>query len=394
MANKSGNVTKNKVRIRSQVIIDTLAALGYSFRFNELTQTVEVNGIPISDSLAAKIRNDMRDMDYKGMSAVEDAYLAQSILNSYHPIKDYFDSLKWDGLGYIEQLATHFTDSGPISADGKTWFHRAFRRWLIGYVARVYDRAQLPMLVLEGPQRKGKSYFAHWLASILPDYFIEGPIIPDNKDCLLRLAMSFLWEVNELGATVRKADIEALKGFITLNNVTVRKPYGKHDLHLPATAGLIGTVNDAGGFLNDSTGTRRTLVIPVTSIDWQYSQTVNVIGVWSEAVAAYRVGESANLTSDEYDAQVQINVNYEAPNSVEDVLLLFFDIDCSHIYDVDWFTTANDLRQIVDIELKGTSQQHAIAIASILKKLGAVRDKPSIGGKQIRGFWGVKRKHP
>lgn len=392
MAN--GNTTQNKVKVRSQVIIDTLAALGYSFRLNELTQNVEVNGQPLSDFIAAKIRNDMRDMDFKGMDAIEDAYLAEAAKNSFHPIRDYFDSLTWDGLCHIAQLASYFADSGPVSPDGLTWFYRAFRHWLIGYVARVHGRTQLPMLVLEGPQRKGKSYFVHWLASILPDYFIEGPIIPDNKDCLLRLAMSFLWEVNELGATVRKADIEALKGFITLNNVTVRKPYGKRDLHLPATAGLIGTINDAGGFLNDSTGTRRTLVIPVTSIDWKYSQTVSVIGVWSEAVAAYRAGESANLTSDEHDTQIQINISYEVPNSVEDVLLMFFDIDSAHTYDVDWFTTANDLRQTVDIELKGTSQQHAIAIASTLKKLGAVRDKPFVGGKQIRGFWGVKRKSP
>lgn len=386
----SGNATQNKVRIRSQVIIDTLAALGYSFRFNELTQAVEVNGQPISDGVSAKIRNDMRDMDFKGMPAIEDAYLAHAVVNSYHPIRDYFDSLQWNGLGHIEQLASHFTDSGPKDVDGRSWFQKALRRWLIGYVARIYEHAQLPMLVIEGMQRKGKSYFAKWLASILPEYFIEGPIAPDNKDCLLRLASAFIWEVSELGSTVRRADVEALKGFITLNNVTVRKPYGKNDLHLPATAGLIGTVNDAGGFLNDTTGTRRALVIPITSIDWRYTSNVDVIQVWAEAVAAYRAKEAISLTADERDTQTQINANYETPNPVEDVITKWFDIDPTQTI---WFTPSDDIRQVVDLDLKGTSMQHAIAIAMVLKKHGIVSTRQyHNGGKQVRGYLGVIRK--
>jgi predicted P-loop ATPase len=93
------------------------------------------------------------------------------------------------------------------------------RRWLINYVGRVFDQVQSPMLVLESPQRRGKSFFVRWLASALPEYFIEGPIIPDDRDCLFRLASGFLWECSELGATVRKSDVEALKSFITLNGV-------------------------------------------------------------------------------------------------------------------------------------------------------------------------------
>jgi len=401
----SGNATQHKVKIRSQVIIDTLNALGYSFRFNELTQAVEVNGTAITDGVAAKIRNDMRDMDFKGMGAVEDAYLAHAVERSYHPIRDYFNSLKWNGLGHIEQLATCFTDSGPVDAAGRSWFYRAVRRWLIGYVARIYAHAQLPMLVLEGTQRKGKSFFAAWLASILPDYFIEGPIMPDNKDCLLRLGTSFIWEVSELGATVRRADTEALKGFITLNNITVRKPYGKHDLHLPATAGLIGTVNDSGGFLNDSTGTRRALVIPLVDINWGYSTSVDVVQLWAEAVAAYQAGESATLTDEERETQAEINTIYETPNSVEDLLPVHFDIDPGKIpqaqadYQItrlkpDWFTLSNDIREVVDLQLKGTSQQHTLAVASALKKLGAVRDKLYISGKQVRGYYGIRTKVP
>lgn len=374
----------------SYEFIEVLSGKGYSFRFNELTQIVEVNGTPITDATAAAIRTAMRDAGYKGMTAIEDAYIAHAVQNSYHPIRDYFNSLQWNGGDHIAQLAGHFTDSVPIFEDGRTWFYHAFRRWLIGYAARVFEHVQLPMLVLESAQRKGKSYFVRWLASILPEYFIEGPINPDDKDSLLRLASSFLWEVSELGATVRKSDVEALKSFITYNWVTVRRPYAKFDLHLPAVAGLIGTINDSGGFLNDSTGTRRALVIPITSIDWRYSQRVNVIQVWAEAVAAYRDGEEPDMTFDERETQAEINKQFEVADPVADLLNKNFEIDATQY---EWFMPSCEILESIDAILKGTSMLHAKMIAAELKRHG-IRNKLQRNDQGVvqRGYPGVRRR--
>lgn len=377
-------------RDTSAEFIGALVSFGYSFRYNELTQVTEVNGTPINDAIAAKIRTDMRDAGYKVMNAVEDAYISHAVKNGFHPIKDYFTGLHHDGGDHIARLAQHFADSGPIFADGRSWFYHAFRRWLIGYVARVFDQVQLPMLVLESAQRKGKSHFARWLASSLPDYFIEGPINPEDKDSFLRLASSFLWEVSELGATVRKADIEGLKSFITLHHVTVRRPYAKFDLHLPAVAGLIGTINDSGGFLNDSTGTRRALTIPITSIDWSYSQGVDVNQVWAEAIAAYRAGESVDLTADERETQAQVNANFESPDPVDDLLNDKFQIDAAQ---AEWFTSAADILDTVDATLKGNSIAHARAIATALKRRGIVQSRPYVNGVRTRGYAGVMRRN-
>lgn len=368
--------------------IAVLEGKGYTFRLNELTQIVEVNHAPITDAMAATIRADMRDAGYKNMKAVEDAYLAHAQRNGFHPIRDYFNGLQWDGGRHIAHLAAHFTDSGPVFEDGSTWFHRALRRWLIGYVAKVFEHKQLPMLVLEGAQRAGKSFFVGWLGSILPEYCVEGPINPDDKDSLLRLASSFLWEVSELGATVRRSDVEALKSFVTLQHVTVRRPYGRFDLRLPATAGLIGTINDSGGFLNDSTGTRRALIVPVTSIDWQYSQSVDVIQVWAEAVAAYRAGEAATLTAGEREAQARVNESFEIPDPVADVIEARFDIDQSR---ADWFTPSSDILETVDTALRGTSDGHSKRIAAYLKRRGVEQGRAYVGGKRTRGYFGIAR---
>ena len=83
------------------------------------------------------------------------------------------------------------------------------------------------MLVLSGAQGKGKSYLAKWLCP-LPDMFIESAIYPDNTDHLKYLASRWIWAVDELGATTRRADIEGLKAFITKDVATFRAVYARY----------------------------------------------------------------------------------------------------------------------------------------------------------------------
>ncbi len=82
------------------------------------------------------------------------------------------------------------------------------------------------MLVLAGHQRIGKSTFSRWLCP-LDDRFVRGRISPDNKDHALRLATTFIWEADELGSTTKRADADALKSFLTLNEIYERPPFKK-----------------------------------------------------------------------------------------------------------------------------------------------------------------------
>jgi len=288
-----------EAKIKSADWLAALATLGYSFRLNILDDTVEVNESPLTDILIAQIRTRMRDIGYiKYLGAMEDAYTTVAANNPYHPIKAYLESLKWDGKPYIDTLATYFTDTQGI-------FGLWLKKWLVGAVGKVYGQAQNYMFVLEGRQDKGKSYFSKWLCP-LPKYFVETSIRPDDKDYLIRLAKTWIWEVTELGATIRKADREALKAFITLGDITARKSYGKRDINKPALASFIGTVNDEAGFLNDPTGSRRFLACTLTHIDWSYTQ-INVSDIWAEAYHLYQSGYSWRLTTDEQKRQAEIN---------------------------------------------------------------------------------------
>lgn len=216
---------RSSLEAQSADYLKALAELGYRFRMRAVDDLIEVNGQPISDPLRAEIRTRMRDIGYKSVSSIEDAYTAWAYRHQYHPVKDYLNGLEWDGQGHISALAAYFQDDhaqtyqaviGTEEYTGNMVFFLWLTRWLVGAVAKVLDTRQNIMLVLDGPQGSGKSHFVQWLGSVLPDYFIEAPINPDDKDTWLRLISKMTWEVGEFGSTSRRADREALKNFITM----------------------------------------------------------------------------------------------------------------------------------------------------------------------------------
>lgn len=356
-----------------------LARLGYTFRYNDMTDRIEINGEPIMDIIEAKIRTRMRDEGHRRMTEVEDAYTAAAWGNRYHPVREYLTGLQWDGQPNIDKLASYFTDRHGM-------FPTYLRRWLIGAVAKVFVRTQNFMLVISGEQGSGKSYFAGWLCpAVLRTYHVEGPIDTNDKDIWRRLANKWLWEVGEFGATTRRADREALKDFVSRIDVTIRLPYAKHDITRPAMASMIGTINNEGpGFLNDSSGSRRFGVVEFTNIDWGYAL-LDVDQIWAEAFTAYQAGERWELTTAERAQQATINEEYEFESGVEGFLRKYYDLDPDGD---DWESGVNIIQELETYGLKGVQVALLMELARVLKKAGHER-------RRIRGVWsyrGVSRK--
>ena len=379
---------KKRKHIKSPEYVQALSDLGYAFRMNVLDDMVEVcvNGTwqPISDPIAALIRRQMRDRGYEYVNIMEDVYISEAYQARYHPILDYLDSLQYDGQPHIARLATYFTDK-----DGA--FPVFLRRWLIGAVAKARHAEQNRMLVLDGPQNLGKSYFTKWLGSVAPGYRVEGPIITDDKDAYVRLASKWVWEVSEFGNTIRKSDREGLKYFLTMHTITVRRSYGKFDMVKPALASFIGTFNNEGGVLNDPTGNRRFMVCKLSNINWAYSKDLDPNQVWAEANAAFLAGECWTLTEDEVTVANQINERYEIDDPLEGLLHKFFVVDPTDQW--HWCPTDEILTTLETNGLKGGStRQNAMALSSVMTHLGIERDKRRRSGSSspVWGYVGVK----
>ncbi|MFZ6028071.1 MAG: VapE domain-containing protein [Chloroflexota bacterium] len=366
---------------KTQDYINTLNYLGYRFRYNLCTSNVEVNGKPISDPLAAAIRGKLRDNNIENITAAEDAYLANAWQNRYHPMRDYFASLTYQGNDAIGELAGYIQDA-------QNMFPVFLRRWLVGSVARVMSRAQNRMLVLDGRQGLGKDYLAGWLCSPMPEYFHEGAINPEDKDCRLRLMYTWIWTVSEVGATTRKNDREALKAFLTMETVRDRKPFGKFDIQGPAITSFIGTINNEGGFLSDPTGNRRFMVCKLLGIDWGYTQ-IDVDQVWAQAYDLYLTGEPWNLQASEAQAANEINESYQVDDLIEASILKYFRIDPNQR---NWWLSTVDIAE--HLESKGVkfgsplSTGHAIGKA--MTSIGLERKKDFNAKRQrVNGYVGI-----
>lgn len=285
--------------------VEFLSNCGYTFRLCALDDSLWVNNERMTDPLDAEIKTLLRDNGYGRVNVAADACLAHARKNSFHPIVDFLQALQWDGRDHISDLAGHVTDKHGV-------FPLALRKWLIGAVARpMLGGKQNRVLVLEGDQGVGKSYFARWIGSPLENYFSEAMPDPDNKDSRLALATTWIWEIKELGSVTRRADRESLKAWLTLESVSERLPFGKFPIYKPAITSFVATVNDEGGFFTDPTGSRRYMTTAIKSMDWSYARNVDVRQVWAQALALFNLGEDWNLNPDEQKQFGAINDEYE-----------------------------------------------------------------------------------
>lgn len=219
----------------------------------------------------------------------------------------------------------------------------------------------------------------------MPDYFIESAIRIEDKDTEVRLIDRWIWEVAELDATTRKADQSALKSFITKKFVTVRKAYGRHEIHKPAMACMIGTLNDSVGFLVDDSGNRRFMTTILSRLDFHYMD-LDVNQVWAQAVQLYRNGEPFKLVGEESRAQNEANKGHEVKTLTADYIDKYFTFDPDF---GDEQYTLGDIATILrghDIKLGGTERAQYMELARILTMKGAAKVH-TVKGNLWTGFY-------
>ena len=382
-------IQKAPKRAKPSHYLNALQTMGYSFTMNRMNDRLYVNGNLISDGLVSSLMTKLRELEYSSKPVFFDVVIAEGYKNQFHPIEEYLNSLSWDGEDHIGNLSRYFKDKDGV-------FPLLIRKWLIGAVSRILEPSpaqQNPMLVFDGKQGCGKSIFVNWLGSVLPELFISSPIYPDNKDFVINSASHFVWEVEELGSTIRKADREALKAFITRPEVSFRPPYGKFEIKKLVTCSYIGTINDEGGFLNDPTGNRRFRVCGLTSINWDYSTNIDVNQVWANAVGLFHKGDTYKLDKSEENIIDGINNRFEIDDPLANFLMENFIIDKDN---PNLFCTTNEIISTlkkcgvqIDVIDRGVSMR----ISAILTKMDLEKKQKRIGtGNAVRGWVGIASK--
>jgi len=199
--------------------------------------------------------------------------------NSVHPVRQFLESLHWDGEPRVDSWLMRYlgVKAGAYSVSVGRW-------WLISAVARAYDPGCQAdhVLVLEGEQGLGKSTAVQALVG--PEWFADD--LPDlaNKDAHLAALDSWVIELAEL-ESLRKAEVTQLKGFITRKTESFRPPYGKSMIRAARSCVFVGTTNRTD-YLRDESGNRRFWPVRCSGIDRE-ALAADREQIWAEAVVLY-----------------------------------------------------------------------------------------------------------
>jgi hypothetical protein len=243
-----------------------------------------------------------------GVETVRHGVQAAAAGNTFHPVREYLESLPWDGVSRAGRL---FTAYFPCASDDPEYLSAVGEKFLVGAVARVMHPGCKvdTMPVIAGNQGQKKS---SGLAALVGDQWY-GNDMPDmtQKDAKEWLRGKWVAEIGEL-SSMRGKDIEHVKNFLSTTSDSYRKSYGHVTQTYPRQTVFAGTVN-GNEYLSDETGNRR--FWPLQMIE---GAIVDVVGlerdrgqIWAEALHLYRngtawwfdEGESATLSAQQAAAR-------------------------------------------------------------------------------------------
>ncbi len=279
----------------------------------------------MSESIDVRVQTDL-ERRYNAVFHLETlrgGVLVVSEEHQRHPVQEYLRSLQWDKQPRIMDLLTK--GFGATADHNSTFLGMIAEKFLVSMVARAFEPGCKAdnMLVLTGPQRKGKSTALRALVSPpaakeVGGWFTDAGFDPENKDGQLLLQGNWLVEVGELDSFKGKRET-LLKSFLSRQVDRFRPPYGRYVQDFPRGCVLAGTTNE-DEFLGDSTGSLRYYAVRVERCDVKWIER-HRDQLWAEAVAYYQDGRKWWLESDEeYEALARNNRSFELAHPWADII--------------------------------------------------------------------------
>lgn len=235
----------------------------------------------------------------------EDALTVVQRRHKYHPVKDWLNSLEWDGAKRAETLFIDY-----LGAENTNYVKQVTRKTLTACIARIMEPGckfdNIPVII--GPQGIGKSTLIRRLGH---KWFSDSLADLRNKDALEQLQGVWILELGEL-ASLKKAEVELIKHFTAKQDDRFRVAYGRRAETFPRQCVFMGTTNNFG-FLKDHTGNRRfwpiqTNINKATDDLFTAFTKQEVEQVWAEVMLWYMMSEQLHLDlkteAEAYDKQL------------------------------------------------------------------------------------------
>jgi hypothetical protein len=242
--------------------------------------------------------------------------------NPFHPVLQWITATPWDRISRRERFHSSIELKDPGHGALRAKLLDAWALQCIGALELTDGIAAQGILVLAGPQGTNKT---RWCANLclLPGAVRTGlHLNPQDKDSVFQATSSWISELGELDHTTRRADVSALKAFITRPEDTLRRPYALTDNTYRRRTNFVGTVNGAG-FLADDTGDRRFWVLGVLRCNLLPAEEMQQI--WAEYLDLYRAGQRWHLDAETQAALSDSNADHRLLDPLQERIQSLFE---------------------------------------------------------------------
>ncbi len=247
--------------------------------------------------------------------------------NLYDPVAEWIGSKPWDGIDRLPTFYATLTErDGFPPALKRTLMYR----WMVSAVAAIFEAKGFScrgVLTLQGAQGLGKT---KWSAALVSDPALRKQVVKlghhldaSDKDSQIAAITNWIVEIGELDGSLRR-DIARLKGFITLEQDRIRRPYSRVESEYARRTVFCATVNDSQ-FLVDPTGNSRWWTLPVAGID--YAHAIDMQQLWAQVRVDYERGAQWWLNAEEEAMLTEQNLQHRTESVIRESLIECIDLE-------------------------------------------------------------------
>ena len=367
-------VAKNQHNIRT-----AMTALNINVRYDAFRDRMLIDGLdghPVLDDVAMNKLWLLIDTRFDFLPPIDFFCVViqeAARRNAFHPVRDYFDGLVWDGVPRLDQWLIKYggaQDTEYVRAVGPITLIAAVRR--IRQPGCKFDE----MLIFESLQGTDKSMMLQTMA-VESEWFSDDlPLNADGKRVIEQIRGKWIVEAAELSG-MRRADVEHLKAMLSRQVDRGRMAYGRLTMEVERQCVIIGTTNSAI-YLRDLTGNRRFWPVKVKAFDIAAIKQ-DRDQLWAEAAAREAEGASIRLSqklwNDAAAEQQQRTVNDPWQEDLE-----------SLIGDQQGKVRSTDLWNALGVEIEKRTQEQNARLGAAMKALGFERKILKFNGKNERCY--------
>ena len=302
----------------------------------------------------------------EGKDKIYDAFESMMSKRRFHPIRDYLNTLQWDGTPRLDTLMVDY-----LGAADSELTRAMTRKTFVAAVARVMQPGTKwdYILTLRGGEGIGKSTILKVMGG---EWFSDSFTSVEGKEAMEQVQRRWLIELGEL-TNYKRSSVEAYKAFLSKTDDTFRPAYGRKIETYPRQCVFFATTNEEH-FLKGDTGNRRWWVIEVGVTSPKYDLwsdlTEHVRGqLWAEAYHYYSQGEVLYLPRElERESRERQVENSESGNDERIGIITTY---INKLLPADWSSRSIESRRrwLIDgdpLQMLGVKRRETVCAVEVL----------------------------